>query len=94
MILANTANPKFFKDWRSRPKSWIAMLYPIPLIGPINGEISMAPIITAVELVLSPTDAIIIAQTNIQMLVPLKEIPCVMELWISSKSSVCFCKLT
>lgn len=30
---------------------------PIPIIGPINGDISMAPIITAVELVLSPKDA-------------------------------------
>src|SRR5574344_1394002 len=32
---------------------------PIPKIGPISGEISMAPIMTGIELTLSPMDAMI-----------------------------------
>ncbi len=33
-------------------------------MGPMSGEISIAPIITAVELVLSPTDAIKMAKNS------------------------------
>ncbi len=45
------------------------------MIGPISGEMSMAPIITAVELVLSPSDAMKIASTRITMLVPRNDTP-------------------
>ena len=38
---------------------------PIPNIGPINGEISMAPTTTAVELTFKPIEAIIIEKTRI-----------------------------
>jgi hypothetical protein len=47
----------------------------MPLIGPINGDISMAPMMTAVEFVFNPTEAIIIAKTKTHRLVPLKIIP-------------------
>lgn len=46
---------------------------PAPTIGPIKGEISMAPIITAVELTFNPTQAITMAQARIQRLDPRKE---------------------
>jgi hypothetical protein len=47
---------------------------PAPTIGPIKGEISMAPMITAFEFTLRPTDAITIAQANIHKFGPLKVI--------------------
>lgn len=39
---------------------------PAPIIGPIRGEINIAPIITAVEFTFSPIEATIIAQAKIQ----------------------------
>ena len=39
---------------------------PIPKIGPINGEISIAPITTAVELTFKPIEATKIENTKIQ----------------------------
>ena len=45
------------------------------MIGPISGEISMAPMITAVELMLSPRDAISMAKTKTQRLGPMNEMP-------------------
>ena len=44
-------------------------------MGPISGEMSMAPMMTAVELVLRPREAIRIARTRIIMLVPRNETP-------------------
>src|SRR5690606_26322395 len=69
---AKTANPKLVKDFRNKAKSYVAKLYPIPSMGPINGEINIAPIMTAVELTLRPTQAIRMAKINIQRFVPLK----------------------
>ena len=51
----------------------MARATPIPTIGPISGEISMAPIITAVELTFRPIDAMNIAHAKIQRLAPLNE---------------------
>ncbi len=45
--------------------SLIPMENPIPRIGPIKGEISMAPITTAVELTFKPMEAIKIEKTKI-----------------------------
>ena len=45
---------------------------PRPKIGPIKGEINIAPIITGIELTFRPTEAIIIAIAKIQALGPLK----------------------
>ncbi len=45
------------------------------MIGPISGDISMAPIITAVEFVLSPSEAMSMASTRISMFVPLNDTP-------------------
>ncbi len=43
------------------------------MIGPMSGDISMAPMITAVELVLRPSEAMNIARIKISMLVPLND---------------------
>ena len=48
---------------------------PIPMIGPIKGEMSMAPIITAVELTFKPNEAMKIAKISTQRFVPLKVTP-------------------
>ena len=45
------------------------------MIGPISGDMSMAPMITAVELVLRPSDAMSMANTRMRMFVPLKLTP-------------------
>ena len=44
---------------------------PNPKIGPINGEINIAPMTTGMELTLSPTEAIITATARIHALGPL-----------------------
>ena len=71
----------------------MARATPIPTIGPISGEISMAPIITAVELTFRPIDAMNIAHAKIQRLAPLNE----MFFKTSCKTLSCFsspsCKL-
>jgi hypothetical protein len=51
------------------------ILNPNPMIGPIRGETNIAPIITAVEFTFNPREAINMAKTNIQRLVPLNSIP-------------------
>jgi hypothetical protein len=46
---------------------------PAPIIGPISGDISIAPMITAVEFTFRPIDATTIAQAKIHKLDPLNE---------------------
>ncbi len=48
---------------------------PMPIIGPIKGEISMAPIMTGTLSVLSPSEAMNIANINTRSWLPLKLIP-------------------
>ena len=59
---------------------------PAPTIGIINGEISIAPIITAVEFTFKPTEAITIAQAKIHKLEPRKEM---LDLIFSKTFSFC-----
>ena len=56
-------------------------------MGPMSGEMSIAPIITAVELMLSPKEAINTAHIRIQRLAPLKVTPDVISLTTSSSFS-------
>ena len=51
------------------------MANPMPMMGPIKGEMSMAPMMTAVELTLSPKEAIKMAKINTHKLVPRKVTP-------------------
>ena len=54
----------------NKSKSAIPSPNPIPMIGPINGEINIAPIITAVEFTFKPNEAISMAKMSIQKLAP------------------------
>ena len=77
---------KFINDFLSVSISLIAIDNPIPKIGPINGEINMAPITTAVESALRPIDATKIEQTKIQAVAPLNEISAFMAVIVASLS--------
>ena len=58
------------------------------MIGPINGDISMAPIITAVELTLRPKEAKRIAAIRIQIVAPFISTPSRMDLTASLSSDL------
>ena len=58
------------------------------MIGPIKGEINMAPMITAVELTFSPSEAIKVAKIKTQRLVPLNSTPLRMASTVSCSSSL------
>ena len=77
--------PKFLNERLSSLTSFVPAERPIPIMGPIRGEISIAPIITAVEFTLSPIEAINIEQIKIQILGPLKTILLVTSLIVPSK---------
>ena len=59
----------------SRSNLYVEALNPIPIIGPIRGEINIAPITTGVELIFKPNDAMKIAKTSTIKLVPRNLIP-------------------
>ena len=61
---------KCLADTKSVSLSFIPTPSPIPKIGDINGEISMAPMITAGELRSKPSEAIIMEHINNQALAP------------------------
>ena len=63
---------KLIKDFLRVSISLIAIESPIPSIGPISGDINIAPMTTAVELAFNPTDATKIEQIKIQAVAPLK----------------------
>ncbi len=69
--LKRIITPKLINDFLSVSMSFMATDNPIPKIGPISGEISMAPMTTAVEFALSPIEATKIEQIKIQAVAPL-----------------------
>jgi hypothetical protein len=77
--LKNTITEKFISDFFNVSKSFIAIDKPNPNIGPINGDISMAPITTGMEFAFNPTDATKIEQIRIHALGPFIEISFLME---------------
>ena len=85
--LATIIIPKFLREVMSALKSLEESAYPIPLIGPINGEISIAPMMTAVELLISPIEATMIEQIKIQILMALKEISFLISTMVFSLST-------
>ena len=72
IILMPVIRNRLVKDFLSSAVSLIPNARPTPIIGPISGEISIAPIITGMELTLSPTLAITMAMARIHTLGPLK----------------------
>lgn len=65
MILITTIISKLNADFFRKEVSLTPRLYPIAMIGPINGDINIAPIITGIELTFRPTDAITMAKAKI-----------------------------
>ena len=78
--LITTITKKFVTELLKVCKSFVEIEYPSPSIGPIRGEISIAPITTGVELAFKPTDAINIEQTKIHAVVPRIEMSDLIEL--------------
>ena len=64
--LSPTMTPKLIRELLKVSISFIPIESPIPKIGPIKGDISMAPITTAGELVFKPIEAIRIEKIRIQ----------------------------
>ena len=64
---------KFLRLSLSSLMSLVPSARPIPMIGPIRGEMSIAPIMTAVELMFSPTEAMITEKARIHTLGPLNQ---------------------
>ncbi len=73
--LMSVATPKFFSDRFSRSRSLMPTARPMPMMGPMSGEMSMAPMMTAVELTFSPSEAMKMAKMSTQRLAPLKLTP-------------------
>lgn len=64
-MVIKTATPRFRNNLLSNSKSLMPAARPIPIMGPINGEINIAPMIIAVELTINPTEATEIAKVKI-----------------------------
>ena len=76
--------PKLINDFLSVLISFKAKDIPIPKIGPISGEISIAPITTAVEFAFKPIEATKTAKIRIQAVAPLKGISVLMAFTVAS----------
>ena len=61
---------RFLPELRNRSTSLVPSARPTPMIGPIRGEMSMAPMITAVEFTFRPTEAMTMEKARIQTLGP------------------------
>ncbi len=81
--LMSTMMMRFFNAARRRSKSWVPRERPMPMIGPMSGEMSMAPMMTAVELTFRPTEAMTMENARIQTFGPWNQ----MEFLIRSAAS-------
>ena len=68
----STITPKFLRDSLMRAVSLVPRPRPKPRIGPIRGDMSIAPMMTGMELRFSPTDAMMIAQARMKTFGPRK----------------------
>lgn len=97
MALANRENRvatnRFFRLLLIRVLSPMPTPNPTPMIGPISGLINMAPIMTAVEFMFNPSDAMKMAQINTHRLVPLNCVPLVIASMISALDCLSLLKL-
>ena len=66
---------KFRNAFFSSSASFVPRESPMPMIGPISGEISIAPMMTAVELTFRPTEAMMIEKARIHTFGPRNQIP-------------------
>ena len=70
--LMQTITSRFFPEDLSRVISLTPSPRPRPNIGPIRGDMSIAPITTGMELTFRPMEAMIVAIARIQAFGPLK----------------------
>ena len=68
--LMTTMIKKFRNDVLRRSSSRVPTESPMPVIGPIIGEINMAPMMTAVEFTFNPTEATMMAKASTQRFTP------------------------
>ena len=71
-MLMPTITPKFFRELFTNSLSWVLKPRPKPMMGPMTGEINIAPMMTGMELTFKPTEAIMMAQARMNTLVPRK----------------------
>lgn len=69
-MLSNAIMPRCLLLLRRSPVSFMASAKPTPMIGPIKGDMSIAPMTTGIEFTFSPTLAMIIANMRIHTLLP------------------------
>ena len=72
VILMTTITSRFLPEDFTSCTSLIPRPNPNPNIGPIRGDISIAPITTGIEFTLRPTDAMMMAMAKIHALGPRK----------------------
>ena len=84
MIATMNISVRLRSDFFSRSKSLMPSDSPTPMIGPMIGEMSIAPMMTAAELTFSPSDAIIVAKISTQRLTPRNSTPFEMAATTSS----------
>ena len=82
-----TMTSRFFAADLRRSMSLVPSASPVPMIGPMSGDTSMAPMMTAVELTLRPTDARTMANARIQTLGPRNQMAPFMRSAASSVST-------
>ena len=75
-------------DFLSSSKSLMPSARPTPMIGPMIGEMSIAPMITAAELTFRPSEAIIVAKISTQRLTPRNSTPFETEATTSSRCAL------
>ncbi len=73
-MLMTTITVKFFMAFFTNSLSSVARPRPKPKMGPITGDINMAPMMTGMELTFRPTEAMMMAQARMNTLVPRKAI--------------------
>ena len=86
-MLSRVATARWVKALRSRSRSLVPMASPMAMMGPMRGEMSMAPMMTAVEFTLSPREAMKVAKMRIQSDAPRKLalalMRCTVSCWLS-----------
>ena len=79
---------KLRSDFFSRSKSLMPSESPTPMIGPMIGEMSIAPMITAAELTFRPSEATIAAKISTQRFTPRNSTPFEIDATTSSRCAV------
>ena len=81
------ATPRLMRDLRTVPASLIPTPNPNPMMGPMSGEINMAPMTTAVESTFNPMLAMTMENTKIQRLKPRNSMSFLMPSMVDSGSA-------